>query len=530
MRPFKKSHRMCNILIVPRVSIIFCLKLTFLALSGKIKYYRPLATRTATLIILLVATLLLIALLEYSCHVITQHSGFGSTAEELVNITRSKLNERNADKHQKRAGEASLPNEISPSTPVGSAASPSLATTPMTSSTKSTTQTIFNTAASTYLTAKATTNIPVPIVMLLTSEYVSKITGFQPPIKVPIFILNPTTAGKGSSPSNEDTAVDKVPFTSIKVSDSTTIEVIIFTSTSNNSDRTLVEPIITSSSPIRIAPSTSNGSQNEPTTGNPTSVPTGTARNDSSMLVIVSTFKSVYEITIFHTSSSTTVDRPVATSANSSGTFLYHSNGAVTAPDQITYRQYLTASFLPLLLAMFYAIPWRILENTVRYMEPLYQLRPFSHSTVSEAIHIDYESPSIFILPFKSLSRIHLTMFITSLISVMMLAVAPLASQVMIVVESNYCVGTGLATCDSWGIYPSFARLLKGLLGSIAIFTLFLIFAGLRRDSGVNSEPLSLAGLAVIRRKTPLSIQAINDSETKLEEEDIRISTQGYTF
>ncbi|TGO57270.1 hypothetical protein BOTNAR_0204g00140 [Botryotinia narcissicola] len=76
--------------------------------SGKNKYYKPLATRTATLIILLVATLLLIALLEYSCHVIPQHSGFGSTADELVNITRSKLDERDADIHQKWAGEAIL--------------------------------------------------------------------------------------------------------------------------------------------------------------------------------------------------------------------------------------------------------------------------------------------------------------------------------------------------------------------------------------------------------------------------------------
>ncbi|KAF5879462.1 uncharacterized protein Bfra_006670 [Botrytis fragariae] len=121
-------------------------------------------------------------------------------------------------------------------------------------------------------------------------------------------------------------------------------------------------------------------------------------------------------------------------------------------------------------------------------------------------------------------------MFVTSLISVIMLAVAPLASQNMIIVESDYCVGTGLATCDSWGIYPSFARLLEGLLGSIAIFTIFLIFAGLRRDSGVYSEPLSLVGLAIIHRKTPLSFQAISHSQTRLEEDEIRIPTQGYTF
>ncbi|TEY54133.1 hypothetical protein BOTCAL_0242g00030 [Botryotinia calthae] len=539
MRPFKKSHPS----------------------SGKNRYYRPLATRTPTLTILLVVTLLLIALLEYSCHVIPQHSGFGSAAEEFVNITRAKLNERDADLHRKRAGETSMSREESPSTSMGSAASPSPTTNlaPMTSSGKSTTNTVPLTATeSSYSTTTDKTTVPLatkidgsymspgstqsfqtiafttsapgmiisntksktpsPIVVPVTSEYVSTIS-----------IPNPTAVGKGPSPSNQDIAENKASFTSKQqVPDSTTIKVTTLTSISRDPDGSLVELIITSSL-VLIVPSTINEPQNGPTTDNPISAPTGIISNDSSMLIIVSTFKSVYESTIFPASSSTIVDRPVATSANSSGTFVYHSNCVVTAPDQITYRQYLTASFLPLFLTIFYAIPWRILENTVRYMEPFYQLRLSSHSIESEAIHIDYESPSIFILPFKSFSRKHFIIFVTSLISVIMLAVAPLASQVMIIVESDYCVGTGLETCNSWGIYPNFARLLEGLLGTIVIFTLFLIFTGLRRDSGVYSEPLSIVGLAVIHRKTPLSSQAMKNSRTGLEEENIRIPSLRYT-
>ncbi|KAF7904360.1 hypothetical protein EAF00_001694 [Botryotinia globosa] len=571
------------------------------ASSGKNKYYRPLATRTATLTILLVATLLLIALLEYSCHVIPQHTGFGSTADELVNITRSNLDERDADIHKKRAGEASPSNEISPSTSVDSAASSSLATTltPIPSSGKSTNHTVSLTGArSSGVTSKATTTIPTPTLSYAT--YLTPGTTFSTnmnashltPItdestSVDSFALDSTnlslregitstTGGsymtpgstnsfmfymascyqtskrlkpnydlclltsapgmiishtKSTTPSptvvpvtgeyvskitvSSPTTVNETPINSIqKVSDSITVEVITFTSNSRDPDGTLVELIITSSS----------------LTDDPISTPTATVKNDSSVLVIVSTFKSVYESTIFATSSGTTVDRPVATSANSSGTFVYYSSGTVTAPDQITYRQYLTASFLPLFLTIFYAIPWRILENTICYMKPFYQLRPFSHSAESEAIHIDYETPSIFILSFKSLPRKHFTIFVTSLISIIMFAVAPRASQVMIIVESNYCVGTGFDTCDSWGIYPNFARLLEGLLGLIAVFTLFLIFAGLRRDSGVYSEPLSFVGLAVIRRKTPLSLQAINNSQTRLEVEETRIPAQGYTF
>ncbi|KAF7874897.1 hypothetical protein EAF04_002071 [Stromatinia cepivora] len=602
MRPFRESH----------------------PLSGKNKYYRPPATRTETLVTLLIITLLLIALLEYSCHVIPQHSGFGSTAEELVNVTRS-----NAEPSESPAISPSQSTSFAPMassiefipdntilTAAGSSyPSPKIPTTiPEPTLPRATYLTPSTTTATsyqaTYLTpgtggtfASAvsipylTTNIdistpvgppapaatngrhltpgptislpteeytystsapgmiipsskmttPSPIVVPITSDYVSTITVSEPtitntgptPIVVPITsdyistitVSNPATENKVPSPTDPENKVTTLSFTSNQqVPDSTFVEVITFKSFSRNSDGNYVElTTITSSSLLRAVSSTSNRSQNEPTASDPAIAPTETNPTDSSILIVVSTFKSVYQSTIFPTSSNTIINKPIATSANSSGTFIYHSNGSVTAPDQITYRQYLIASFLPLFLAIFYAIPWRVLENTVRYMEPFYQLRPFSHSTESKAIHLDYESPLIFIIPFSSISRKHFTVFVTSLISIIMLVVAPLASQVMVVVESNYCVGTGLTICDSWGIYPNIARVLEGLLGSVALFVLFLMIAGLRRNTGVYSEPLSLVGLAVMYRETPLSFQAINDGQASQKEGRSHIPVQGYT-
>ncbi|KAJ8064719.1 hypothetical protein OCU04_007038 [Sclerotinia nivalis] len=394
------------------------------------------------------------------------------------------------------------------------------------------------------LSSKMTT--PSPIVVLITSDYVSTITVPKPaitntgstPIVFPITsdyvstitVSNPTTGNKGPPPTDPENKVTTLSFTSNQqVPDSTSVEVITFKSSSRNSEGNYVELTKITSSSLLPVVSSSNRPQNEPTTRDHATAPIETNPTDSGVLVVASTFKSVYQSTIFPASFNTIINKPIATSANSSGTFVYHSNGSVTAPDQITYRQYLIASFLPLFLAIFYAIPWRILENTVRYMEPFYQLRPFSHSTESEAIHLDYESPSIFIIPFRSISRKRFTVFVTSLISIIMLVVAPLASQVMVVVESNYCLGTGLAICDSWGIYPNFARILEGLLGSIALLVLFLIIAGLRRNTGVYSEPLSLVGLAVMYRETPLSFKAINDSQASLQERRSRIPAQGYT-
>ncbi|ESZ90863.1 hypothetical protein SBOR_8755 [Sclerotinia borealis F-4128] len=333
----------------------------------------------------------------------------------------------------------------------------------------------------------APTTKPSPVLVSITSNYVSTIT-----------VSNPTTSNNELSPNEPETTkltTTSTPKSSQQAPDSTTVEVITITSSSRDPDGTFVElTTITSSSLVRVVPSPSIVPQSSPTTSYSASMSNETNPASSSMLVIVSTFKSVYESTVFPTSSNTIINKPIATSANSSGTFVYHSNGVITAPPQISYRQYLIASFLPLFLVIFYAIPWRILENTVRYMEPFYQLRPFSHSTESEAIHLNYESTSTFLVPFKSIAWKHFTVFVSSLISIIMLAVAPIASQILFVVESNYCEGTGLATCDSWGIYPDFARVLEGLLGAIALFRLFLIFAGRRRNTGVYNEPLSLVG------------------------------------
>jgi hypothetical protein len=66
------------------------IELILLVASIKTKaYYRPLATRTEYLVVLLTFTLIFIALIEYACHVMPQHKGFGELPNELLNDTAS---------------------------------------------------------------------------------------------------------------------------------------------------------------------------------------------------------------------------------------------------------------------------------------------------------------------------------------------------------------------------------------------------------------------------------------------------------
>jgi hypothetical protein len=243
---------------------------------------------------------------------------------------------------------------------------------------------------------------------------------------------------------------------------------------------------------------------------------------DTNFTVIESTFTSVYTSTYLPSIVSPAHivnDKPVATSVNSSGTFYIHSDGSITIPPQITYSQYLIVSFLPLFIAIFYSIPWRIVENTVRSMEPVYQLQQSpANGNSSDPINLDYESSWTIILPFRAYSRKHFTVLWTSLVSVLLLIVAPLGSQVMIIseIDSYLCTESVRTLCDFWGIYPDVARIIEVLLGFIAAFTVFLIVSGWNRKTGVYSEPLSIIGLAVLYRQSCAlsSFQGI-DSETR---------------
>jgi hypothetical protein len=243
---------------------------------------------------------------------------------------------------------------------------------------------------------------------------------------------------------------------------------------------------------------------------------------DTNFTVIESTFTSVYTSTYLPSivSPAHVVNgKPVATSVNSSGTFYIHSDGSITIPPQITYSQYLIVSFLPLFIAIFYSIPWRIVENTIRSMEPIYQLQQSpANGNSSDPINLDYESSWTIILPFRAYSRKHFTVLWTSLVSVLLLIVAPLGSQVMIIseIDSYLCTESGRTLCDFWGIYPDLARITEVLLGFIAAFTVFLIVSGWNRKTGVYSEPLSIIGLAVLYRQScALSGFQDIDSETR---------------
>ena len=73
--------------------------MSLLTLAAAQGYYKPFVMRTPTLVLLLFTTLALIALTEYACHSIPEHTGFGEVGNAM-NSTVKRDVERGLDERQ----------------------------------------------------------------------------------------------------------------------------------------------------------------------------------------------------------------------------------------------------------------------------------------------------------------------------------------------------------------------------------------------------------------------------------------------
>ena len=223
---------------------------------------------------------------------------------------------------------------------------------------------------------------------------------------------------------------------------------------------------------------------------------------------------------------------PVETFANITGTFLKWSNGGTTIAPQITLSQYVSVAFVPLILAVVYTIPWRILDNTVREMEPFYQLSQPAGAKSENSLLLGYGTSFIFMTPWKALANGHFIVFWTTLISLAVLVLTPLSSEAFFVSLHGTC-GPDLpatAHCQAaWGYYPKIARTMEGLLAFVAVLLFFIIIFNYRRKSGVYSDPLSIAGLGALAYKSPI-LKDLNMIDSEVKNKELRKILAGKRF
>jgi hypothetical protein len=188
-------------------------------------------------------------------------------------------------------------------------------------------------------------------------------------------------------------------------------------------------------------------------------------------------------------------------------------------------------SFVPLILATLYTIPWKILDNTIREMEPFYQLSQHGGATAENSICLDYATSSIFTVPVKAISRGQMLVFCSSLISLTVMFLPSLASEAMFVSMTGACAPSDRNdTCYSaWAVYPKLIRIIQALLSFIAILVIFMIAYSYRRPSKIYSEPLSIVGLASLLSNSP-ALESFQRIDSKTKQKELKILLAGKRF
>lgn len=166
----------------------------------------------------------------------------------------------------------------------------------------------------------------------------------------------------------------------------------------------------------------------------------------------------------------------------------------------ITPKEYIIGAFVPTILAVVYSIPWHLLASAIQEIEPFYQLQRPEGVTAQDSIALDYRASINVIATFSAITKGHFLVWWSSLISLLVLVLAPIASQTVFISFIGSCTATsGRQACSpELSVYPVAARVLQGILAFIAVLTIALAVAIKRGKSGLYANPLSIAGLATL--------------------------------
>jgi hypothetical protein len=175
-------------------------------------------------------------------------------------------------------------------------------------------------------------------------------------------------------------------------------------------------------------------------------------------------------------------------------------------------------------------VPWRILDGTIREMEPFYQLHQRGGALGRNSLCLDYSTSLLVAVPFKSLYRGHFIPFWSSLISLSVLLLPPLSSEAFFVSLYGQCKANSKVPCNaSWAVYPVLARMIQGILAFVIVLLILIIIFNYRRTSGVYNEPLSIAGLGSLLSKSPL-LRGLRQIDSMVSNKELKEILQGRRF
>ena len=201
----------------------------------------------------------------------------------------------------------------------------------------------------------------------------------------------------------------------------------------------------------------------------------------------------------------------------------------------VTPQDYVLGAFVPTFIAVLFSIPWHLLASAIKELEPFYQLHHADSVLAEESIALNYRSTINLIAIFNAIRKRHYLVWWSGLLSLIILALAPLASETVFIgfIGGGRCtVVSGRDGCGTprLSVYPVAARAVQGILSFVAVMTFALAIAIMRRKSGVCANPLSIAGLATLFQDQRLIEDFRRLSPYSASSKDIGAALRGHRY
>ncbi|KAK0666862.1 hypothetical protein QBC41DRAFT_280106 [Cercophora samala] len=176
-----------------------------------------------------------------------------------------------------------------------------------------------------------------------------------------------------------------------------------------------------------------------------------------------------------------------------------------------TPLEYFLGSFAPTILSLLFSLPWLFLDVMAKRMEPFYKLSSSQGARASESLCVSYhtmlpETWQAFLLLFRKDWVVSLTSFLVTLSQILTMLSS---DAVQIGVIGDDC-RANVQCYGALAVSLGPARALEIIMGVMILFTIVLAALLWKRQSRLQSEPFSLAGVAILAND-PLTLRRIQE-------------------
>ncbi|KAK5061446.1 hypothetical protein LTR84_007989 [Exophiala bonariae] len=160
--------------------------------------------------------------------------------------------------------------------------------------------------------------------------------------------------------------------------------------------------------------------------------------------------------------------------------------------------EYFRAMYLPIVVAVLLKLGWNVVFAATKMMEPFYLLSKEGGASAQDSLVADYLISSLSLEGLRNLFVGHPVVVLASLTYICISTLPSLATQATTIKAIGTCYSeTGQTHCHPmWELSITYARVLQVVLCVTTLLILAMMVLSLRRQSGVFSNPASIATMA----------------------------------